>query len=54
MIARGTKAMRNIGVTYEITARADTHSKVERLKHSRVAGICWVHKEVCRIREINA
>lgn len=54
MIARGTRAMRNIGVTYEITARADTHSKVERLKHSRVAGICWRDKEAHRFREVNA
>jgi len=45
MIARGTRAMRNIGVTYEMTARADTHSKVERLKHSRVAGMCCIDKE---------
>lgn len=36
--------MRNIGVTYEMTARADTHSKVERLKHSRVAGMCCIKK----------
>lgn len=45
MIARGTRAMRNMGVTYEITARADTHSKVERLKHSRVAGMCCTEKK---------
>lgn len=44
MIARGTRAMRNIGVTYEMTARADTHSKVERLRHSRVAGMCCTEK----------
>lgn len=26
-----------------MTPRADTHSRVERLRHSRVAGMCWGH-----------
>lgn len=33
--------MRKTGVTYEMTPRADTHSRVERERHSRVVGMCW-------------
>ncbi len=40
-MASGMTTMMKTGVTYEITPRADTHSSVERLKHSRVAGMCW-------------